>query len=99
MTNNSSVNQRLMLLSLCVTLTGLLLANPAYAAETVDASSLSWYPRAELTAEEQSQLMQFCRGAYRIPEVVGFDDDRIEAESDQTQISSSGEAIFTGSVV
>lgn len=99
MTNNSSINQRLMLFGLCVTLTGLLLASRGYAAEVDDAGSLSWYPRAELTAEEQDQLMQFCRGAYRIPQIEGFSDDRIEMESNQTQISSDGEAIFSGLVV
>lgn len=99
MTNNSSVNQRLMLFGLCVTLTGLLLAQPSYAVEANEGSSLSWYPRAQLTPEEQDQLMQFCRGAYRIPQIESFDNDRIETEADQTKISSNGEAIFTGSVV
>ncbi len=99
MINNSSVNQRLMLFGLCFTLTGFLLANPANAAEVDNAASLSWYPRAELSPAEQDQLMQFCRGAYRIPQIDGFNDDRIETEADQTQISSNGEAVFTGSVV
>ena len=99
MTIKSSLNQCLILFSFFIALTGFLFVSPSYAADADDASSLNWYPRAELSAEEQDQLMQFCRGAYRIPEVVSFDDDRIEAESDQTQLSANGEAVFSGSVV
>lgn len=99
MTNHSSVYQRLMLLGLCVTLSGALWAQPSDATRSEDGDHLSWYPRAELTPEEQSQLMQFCRGAYRIPQVDAFDDDRIETEADQTQMNAEGEAVFTGSVI
>src|SRR5690554_5047124 len=99
MIKNSSVNQRLILLSLCIVLTGVFVPSISRASDSVESGFLNWYPKADLTAEEREGLMEFCRGAYRVPEVTPLSDNCIEAEADQTQINSAGEAIFTGSVV
>src|SRR5690554_8232496 len=80
MTNNSSVNQRLMLFGLCVTLTGLLLAQPSYAVEANEESSLSWYPRAQLTPQNYISLTHSSGVNYRIPQKDRDDNDRIETE-------------------
>ena len=99
MIKNSSVNQRLMLSALCISLAGGIIPSISRASDSVESGFLNWYPKADLTAEEREGLMEFCRGAYRVPEVTPLSDNRIEAEADQTQINSAGEAIFTGSVV
>lgn len=60
---------------------------------------LGWYPRAQLTENERSNLPAFCSGAYRIPQIAQFSDDRIEAESDQSHMFANGDIHMTGNVV
>src|SRR5690606_13809197 len=61
---------------------GLLLWPLAAHAENLSTPPLSWYERDQLSAEEQQELPEFCRGAYRIPAITPLPGDLSEAEAD-----------------
>ena len=60
---------------------------------------LSWYDRAELTAEEQQALPEFCSGNYRIPAITPLDSERIEAEADSSTLNKNGDTEMSGDVL
>lgn len=67
-------------------------------ADQTDEGILNWFPRSMLTEEELTPLPSFCHGAYRIPDIVSFTDDRVEAEANHTEMRINGEARFSGEV-
>jgi len=60
---------------------------------------LSWYPRAELSADHQERLPEFCSGDYRVPEFAELPDGRIEAEADESTSDRQGNTLLQGDVV
>lgn len=64
-----------------------------------DYAPLSWYPRAELSTEEQQALPDFCSGNYRIPAVTPLTGGVIEAEADESVVNKQGDSTLTGDVV
>lgn len=67
-------------------------------ADATDEGILNWFPRSVLTEEELTSLPSFCHGAYRIPDITSFDDERIEAEADRSEMHINGDARFIGNV-
>lgn len=75
------------------------LLNSPSALAFYDSSYLSWYPRAELSAEEQIGLPSFCHGNYRLPALVPLDDDRIDMSALEAMTDRSGSTTLLGDVV
>ena len=76
-----------------------LLGSAAAANDITTPQPLSWYERSQLTAAELENLPEFCSGIYRAPLVQAFDNDRIEAEADQSSTSRSGDTRLSGHVI
>lgn len=91
-------NQRLSSSFLFAALVSMSLSSSIAVAENNEEGFLNWYPRSVLTEEELKPLPSFCHGAYRIPDIQSFEDDRIEAEADRTQMQVNGDARFMGNV-
>lgn len=70
----------------------------ASANQAEEQGTLNWFPRSMLTEEELTVLPSFCHGAYRIPDIQSFEDDRIEAEANHTEMQIKGEVRFNGNV-
>ncbi|MBE0482414.1 MAG: LPS assembly protein LptD [Bacterioplanes sp.] len=73
-----------------------------YAVNTLayyESSYLSWYPRAELSAEEQIGLPSFCHGNYRTPIIIPLSDERTEMSGQQAERDRAGTTTLEGDVV
>ncbi|ASP37405.1 hypothetical protein CHH28_01330 [Bacterioplanes sanyensis] len=82
-------------LLLSLALQGIAISSPARAEEP----SLSWYPRALLSEEQQTQLPSFCRGMYLAPQLPRVAGEQIELEADSSTSDASGGVYFRGDVV
>ncbi|WP_430461558.1 LPS-assembly protein LptD [Thalassolituus sp. LLYu03] len=72
---------------------------PVLAGETSGQHPLSWYPKDQLSAEEQDALPEFCHGNYRTPDITPVEGGQIEAEADGSVMQKNGDSVLTGSVL
>ena len=88
------------LLSSAVACASLALAFAAGSASADDSvPPLGWYPRDQLSAEEQEILPDFCSGNYRVPEFTRLPEGRIEAEADESTSDRDGNTVLSGDVI
>ncbi len=75
-------------------------AQTSTANSSLNFQALNWYPRSLLSEEEAAALPTFCRGMYRPYEITPLEDDRIEAEADESEMQiDGGDIILSGNVL
>lgn len=79
----------------------LLLALPTLAqkAQHSKTPSLSWYPNAMLTPEQQAGSYAFCHGQYIAEKITPIASDNIEGEADYSEIHLNKSLLLSGNVV
>lgn len=71
---------------------------PAVYSATPSSPYLNWYPRSQLSVEQQAMMPSFCSGRYQVPNIDARTDEGIEATADSARLIANERTELQGQV-